>query len=420
MASTAESATATRLISLDAYRGFVMLAMASGGLGLAAVASHTPTTIFLDRIAHQLDHVPWRGCVFWDLIQPSFMFIVGVAMPFSYMARRERGQSERSLFVHALWRSFVLVLLGIFLSSAWSSRTNFTFVNVLTQIGLGYWFVYLMLGRSMTTQFLVATAILMGYWALFAAYPTPTGRIDPMEIGMGVDWDRLSGFPAHWEKNTNIASDFDRWFLNLFPRPKPFEFNEGGYATLNFLPSISTMLFGVLAGRWLRSPRNDRSKVVGLVLAGAICLVVSSALDPVSSGVKSFQSDALVICPIVKRIWTPSWVLYSTVWTTWMLAAFYGVIDVAGYRRWAFPLVVVGMNSIAMYVMAQLMKGWVGEQLQVHLGTLFDWLHDQFGVPFEGTLFAGPYGPLLESVSVLFVLWLICYWLYRQRVFFRI
>src|SRR5437870_2870601 len=132
-----------RLTSLDAYRGFIMLVMASAGFGLPEVAKHFKGDPVWQFLGYEFDHVAWTGCSFWDLIQPSFMFMVGVAMPFSYASRLARGQSKASVFAHAVYRSILLILLGIFLSSNWSKQTNFTFVNVLTQIGLGYCFLYL-------------------------------------------------------------------------------------------------------------------------------------------------------------------------------------------------------------------------------------------------------------------------------------
>src|SRR3954467_11518517 len=145
-------AQSRRSVSIDAYRGLVMLAMASGGaaiLGGLPRSSGSFTGPIVAFLSGQLDHVAWRGCSFWDLIQPSFMFLVGVAMPFSYANRRARGQSWPELFRHALGRSLILIALGIFLSSAGgkTTQTNFTFVNVLTQIGLGYMVVFLLLGR---------------------------------------------------------------------------------------------------------------------------------------------------------------------------------------------------------------------------------------------------------------------------------
>ena len=394
-----------RLLSLDAYRGFVMLAMASAGLGIPQAAHLFPGHKVWQGLVFQLDHVAWVGCSFWDLIQPSFMFIVGVAMPFSFANRRERGDSWSRLFGHAVARSLILISLGIFLSSAWSKQTNFTFVNVLTQIGLGYTFVFLLLDRGPKTQFAAALAILAGYWVLFAAYPVPADQMDATRLGLGLpsNWEPLPGFAAHWEKNANVAAAFDGWFLNLFPQAggKPFRYNDGGYATLNFVPSIATMLFGVLAGELLRSSWPKGVKLKTLLIAAALGIALGTLLGG-------------TVCPIVKRIWTPSWVVYSTGWTCALLAGFYAIIEIAGFRKWSFPLVVVGANSIAMYVMAQsLLKSWVPGTLQIHLGWVWAGITGS-------ELFGGPYGPIRQASAGLFVLWLICLWMYRQRIFIKI
>jgi predicted acyltransferase len=388
------------LTSLDAYRGFVMLAMASAGFRLGEVLRRLPADAphrsLWEAAAAQVEHTTWRGCTFWDLIQPSFMFIVGVAMPFADARRRARGQPWDRRFVHALVRAAVLVLLALFLGSQGRAQTDFSFVNVLAQIGLGYPFVFLVLDRRPAQQLGVALAILVASWAFFASYPPPGDRVDRAALGITApEEEMLPGFAGHWDKNTNAAAAFDRWFLNRFPRPSddPFRFNPGGYATLNFVPSIATMIFGVLAGGWLRGPRTGAEKMLGLVLTGAACLALGMA------------ADATALCPVVKRIWTPSWVLFSSAWTCWLLALFHGVIDVRGHRSWAFPLVVVGANSIAMYVMAQTLKGYTGRTLKTHFGQ---------------HLFDGTYGPLLESASVLFVFWLVCLWMYRNKIFVKI
>ena len=410
-----------RLMGLDAYRGFIMLAMASAGFALAKEATRFPVSPTWRTIGHQLDHVPWRGGGFWDLIQPSFMFMVGVAMPFSYASRRARGESWSRLFGHALVRSLILIALGVFLSSVGEKvkQTNYTFVNVLSQIGLGYMVVFLLLDKSPRVQFGAALAILAGYWLAFAAYPLPSPGFDRAALGIPADWKPMPGFFAHWEKNTNVASAFDVWFLNLFPRPSgdPFRFNPGGYATLNFIPSIATMLFGVLAGELLRSDRPSSAKLRTLLLAGVLGLAAGTLLD-------------VTVCPVVKRIWTPSWAILSAGWTCWMLAFFYGTIDVAGSRRWAFPLVVVGVNSIAMYLMAQLLKPFVASTLKVHFGTAWKALAnaprvdrfvvETFETHLDPRLFGGPHGQVAQSAAVLFVLWLVCLGMYRRRIFVKI
>ena len=396
-----------RLVSLDAYRGLTMLAMASSGLGLHTVAEKLnearlreglEPSGFWDAVAYQFEHVPWVGCSAWDLIQPSFMFMVGVAMAYSCASRQAHGQSYAHMLRHAIVRSVVLVLLGIFLRSDGIGRTqtNFTFEDVLTQIGLGYVFLFLLWGRPLWLQAGAAIAILAGYWCYFYYYPLPPPEFDYASVGVPADWPHLPGIAAHWDKNTNAAADFDQWFLNLFPRKKPFVYNSGGYLTLSFIPSLATMIFGLLSGELLRGPWTARTKFLTLIGAGIAALFVGQALG--WSGV----------CPIVKRIWTPSWAIFSTGWMLLILAAFYGIVDLLGFRRWTFPFIVVGMNSITMYCMAELSVGWFARTLKTHIGPNI--------YTFAGEI----YEPFWNHVWVLGAMWLVCFWLYRQKIFIRI
>ncbi|EEF60116.1 acyltransferase family protein [Pedosphaera parvula] len=387
---------ATRLISLDAYRGFVMLLMASEGFNMWRMAEQNPNSSFWQFLKYQTEHVDWRGCALWDLIQPSFMFMVGVAMPFSLASRRAKGQSFNTMLGHTLWRSIALVFIGIFLRSVGRHQTYFTFEDVLTQIGLGYTFLFLLAWTKLRVQFTAAMLILVGYWAAFALYPLPVNDFDYQKVGIPANWHHLTGFAAHWDKNTNLAAAVDQWFLNLFPREHPFVFNGGGYLTLSFVPSLATMIFGLLAGQFMREQSTQSSKVRLLVGAGIACLALGAVLDMTG------------ICPSVKRIWTPSWVIFSTGWTCILLATFYGIIDWQGYKRWAFPLIVVGMNSIAMYVMAHLWDKFIKTTFKVHFGEgVFNIL---------GTACA----PITEMALTLLVLWLMCFWMYRRKTFLKI
>ena len=412
MSERSENRPGERLLSLDAYRGFVMLAMASGGLALVHVAdpnleSH-PSWLW-DLLVFHTQHVVWRGGSAWDLIQPSFMFIVGAAMPFADEARRAKGEAWSTRFGHALRRSLILVALGVFLESNKTVGTHFIFVNVLAQIGLGYWVVFLLLDQKPVIQLGAIVLILVAYWGVFAAYPIgPRVQNDQAALGRTDDWSFLPGFLGHWEKNSNAASAFDRHFLNLFPRPegKPFTINAGGYATLNFIPSIATMLLGVLAGRWVGSRYTGGSKVLGLTLAGAGCLMLGMGLDE-------------TICPIVKRVWSPGWVFWSTAWTCWLLALFYGVVEVWGFRKWAFPLVVVGANSIAVYLMSLLIAGWIGHTLELHTATLTRAVLPKLGISRPTELF-GDYQPVAKSAATLLALWLISFWMYRRKIFLKV
>ncbi|MFV1965348.1 MAG: acyltransferase family protein [Pirellulaceae bacterium] len=404
-----------RLASLDAYRGFIMIMLAASGFGIARLArlpEDAPVWQSLDfdvwqqvsfHFAHPawISRFGWIGISFWDLIQPAFMFMVGVAMPYSYARREALGHSLGRRLLHAVWRGLVLVLLGVFLQSQRTPSTNWIFPNVLSQIGLGYVFLYLLMGRRLVTQVAALIAILGGCWLFFFLYTAPEGY--DFAAVQATEETVLEGRFGHWSKNDNMGHRCDVWLLNQFPRPhgERFEFNSGGYVTLNFVPSIATMLLGVLCGQLLRSRWRSWLKLLVLIAAGAGCLGLGVAAGE-------------WICPVVKRIWTPSWVLFSGGWVIWMLAAFYLVFDLCRLRWLAFPLIVVGMNSIVMYMMGQLMRPWCTKMVHVHLGSLLEWA-------FGPELLADDmFGRIADPTAALMVFWLIAFWLYRKKFFVRV
>jgi heparan-alpha-glucosaminide N-acetyltransferase len=394
---TSSKEPAVRIGSVDAYRGFVMFLMMAEVLSLDRMAAAFPDSPIWKFLAKHQSHVEWAGCSLHDLIQPSFSFLVGVALPFSLANRRAKGQSTGRMIAHAVWRAFLLVALGIFLRSGSSARTNFTFEDTLTQIGLGYVFLFLLGFLQPKWSWIALAVILVGYWAAFALYPLPGPGFDYQAVGAAADWPHnYTGFAAHWNKNTNPAMAFDRWFLNVFPRNRPFAYNGGGYATLSFIPTLGTMILGLIAGRWLNEEPTTLRKLAWLLLAGGLCFSVGIALD------------RLEICPSVKRIWTPAWVLFSGGWCFVMLAGFYAIIDGIGLAAWSFPLRVIGMNSIAAYCMAHLIDGWIVKSLRTHLG------------PDAFKTLGTTYEPLVTGIAVLLVLWLILYWMYRRKIFLRI
>ena len=340
--ATAPNVPPERVAAIDAYRGFVMFLMMGEVLNLCEVASRLPGNTFWATLCHHQSHVEWVGCSLHDLIQPSFSFLVGVALPFSLAGRSAHGQSAARMTAHAVWRSLILIFLGVFLRSRSSSQTNFTFEDTLSQIGMGYSFLFVLALFSRRIQWAALALILVGYWAAFALYPLPDASFNYAAVGVPADWPHHPpGFAAHWDKNSNLAWAFDTWFLNLFPRSNPFTRNGGGYATLSFIPTLATMILGLLAGGTLRTPSTRWAKIVWLCVAGCIGLAAGWGLGE------------LGICPVVKRIWTPSWVLFSGGWCFLLLAGFYAVLDIIGVRFWAFPLRVIGMNSIAAYCMAR-------------------------------------------------------------------
>jgi predicted acyltransferase len=386
-----------RVASVDAYRGFVMFLMMAEVLELARVARAVPDSDVWSFLAYHQSHVAWVGCSLHDLIQPSFSFLVGVALPFSLANRLARGQKLGWAVAHAAWRALLLVLLGIFLRSIGRRQTNFTFEDTLTQIGLGYLPLFLLGLARPRVRWLALVVILAGYWGAFALYPLPAADFDYVRAGVPPDWpNQLSGFAAHWNKNTNPAWAFDGWFLNLFPREKLFTNNGGGYATLSFIPTLGTMILGLIAGDWLRAVGSGWRKVTRLTLAGLAFLGAGLTVHH------------LGICPIVKRIWTPAWTLYSGGWCFLLLAGFYVVIDVIGLKAWSFPLRVIGMNSIAAYCIAHLFHNFIAGSFKTHLG------QDVFKT-------WGPaYEPFAIGVAVLAVYWLLLFWMYRRKVFLRI
>jgi heparan-alpha-glucosaminide N-acetyltransferase len=387
----------TRLISLDAFRGLVMMLMLAEAMRLFDVARAFPHSLFWSVIAFNTQHVEWQGCSLHDLIQPAFSFLVGAALPFSIASRKLKGQTFGPMFGHAVRRALILIFLGIFLRSLHSTQTYFTFEDTLTQIGLGYVFLFLLGFTRVRTQVVTLVLILIFFWAAFVLYPAPGPQFDYARVGVPPDWPHLyTGFLSHWNKNSNLSWAFDVWFLNLFPREHPFVFNEGGWSTLSFIPTLGTMIMGLLTGEWLKREGAKEQKLRGLVIAGVALVLLG------------LTCQWLGICPIVKRVWTSSYTLYSGGLVVLILAGFYALIEIKGWRRWAFPLLVVGMNSIAVYVMSWTMESFVGGALDRHFGGA---ISATAGATFQ---------PVLHGFLVVLTFWLVLYWMYRRKIFLRI
>jgi heparan-alpha-glucosaminide N-acetyltransferase len=216
-------------------------------------------------------------------------------------------------------------------------------------------------------------------------------------VGVAKGWEHAPiGFAAHWGKNINFAADFDTWFLNLFPRETKFVFNDGGYVTLNFIPTLATMILGLIAANVLRSADADWTKVRWCLVAGTAGIVLGTLIG------------WLGICPVVKRIWTPTWVLVSGGICLWFLAGFYTVLDWQGWRWWAFPLLVVGTNSIAAYILTEVLREPLRDLFKAHIALVT--------VPLVGNV----YQPLASGAVVFMLLWSMLFWMHRRRIFLRI
>ena len=353
-----EKATAAgRLISLDAFRGFIMTMLASHAFGLAALAED-PNWAWLGR---QFEHARWEGLMFWDLIQPAFMFMVGLAMPFAFAARARRG-GEGSVWRHVAFRAVMLIVISNVLMSISAGRLHFQLINVLAQIGFTYFICFWLMKLSFRAQAVAAAIILAAYTALFIAFPGSGG---PYSIG------------------DNIGERVD---LFLFGSA-----NSGHWANMNFIPSVFFTLVGVWCGRLMIEPRPHVQRMKILMGAAAALLAAGYGLSPV--------------IPIIKRIHTTSFTFASLGWVLLMLLGFYWLVEVKGHGKAAYALVVVGMNSMFIYCLDILLWGWTRDAVTVFTG---------------GYVFFGKWAPVLLAISTFLAMWYLCYWLYQRRLFIRI
>jgi heparan-alpha-glucosaminide N-acetyltransferase len=347
-----------RYVSLDAFRGFIMVILASEGFGFSTLQNDPAW----GSVARWFDHVPWQGGVFWDMIQPAFMFMVGVAMPFALARRRELGATESDNLRHVLVRAVRLIILSQIIIWVGAGRIKPQLINVLSQIAFTYVLSYFIMKLRWPYQVGVAIALLAGWTALFFAFPGPDGPFSPRNhIGLRVD-------------RAIFHYDYDP-----------------AYSTLNFIPSTVWTLAGVWVGKLLMKSKAHSRNLVQLAGAMVACFTLAFALRP--------------WIPFIKQLCTASFMLYSLGWVLFMLIGFYGIVEVLGYRKWAFPLIVVGMNSIFIYFVSEV---------------LFRWLDRAVGVFTFHYNFVGKLAPVAQASTVLLVMWGMCYWLYKRKIFFKL
>ncbi|WP_255068517.1 acyltransferase family protein [Lacihabitans sp. LS3-19] len=389
--------TVKRNHAVDIYRGFVMFLMMAEVLEFSKVSKAIPESGFWKFLAFNQSHVEWIGCSLHDMIQPSFTFLVGVALPYSIAARLSKGANFKSLLMHTIKRSLILVLLGVFLRSIDRQMTYWTFEDTLSQIGLGYTFLFVIGFLKPKMQMISLGIILFGYWLAFVLFPLPEANFDLNSVGVSPDWPHwLSGISSHWNKNTNLAWAFDTWFLNLFPREKPFLFNGGGYATLSFIPTLGTMILGLFAGNILKSAKTNQEKLKTFLMYGIALVAIGFILNITG------------ICPNVKRIWTPTWVLFSGGWCFILLSIFYFLVEIKNNGKWFEFLRIIGINSIAAYVIAHTLVYFIADNLPIHLGHNF------------AKIFGEQYEHLVNGGLVLFIEWLALLWMFRKKIFIKI
>jgi predicted acyltransferase len=359
-----------RLASIDALRGFDMFWLMQDDTGLMlgiASALHLP---FQGLLAKELDHTAWVGFTFWDLIAPLFLFVIGLSLPFALNRRRELGQSDKTILSHILKRTVVFILLGLVYNGILQlSFADFRYTGVLQRVALSYVFAAIItLFTRLRGQIAWTVALLLGYWAIMTLIPVP---------GFGRNVLSPQG---------NLEGYVDRLLLPGKFCCFVFGDNEGYLSTI---PSIATVMLGVLCGQLMRARRSDRFKTLVLV-AGGVASIGAGFLWGLSF-------------PIITRLWTSSYTLYSNGWCMVLFALFYWIIDVKGYRKWSFWLTVIGLNALTIYVLQE----------------VFDFRH--VAEAFAGGLInhAGIYHVLVLATAIVLSKWLFLYFLYRQKIFLK-
>ena len=365
--------TSQRLLSLDFFRGITMFLLVAEGTALWSVLVMEPVAgTFLESFFMQFHHHPWHGLRFWDLIQPFFMFIVGVAMPFSYAKRRKMGESKNKITRHIIQRCIILLAFGVGLHCGYSHKLVWELWNVLSQLSMTIIIAYFLMRYKGSVQIAVSFGLLILTEVAYRTFP-------------------IEGFNQPFVKDHNFGSWMDLVLMGKIN-------NGGGWVAINFIPTAAHTIWGVVAGQILMSGKSQMEKFKIIAISGVTILAAGYLLDLAS------------VTPIIKRICTSSFILASGGWALLALAFSYWVIDIKKNTRWVFFFTIVGMNSIFIYVF----MGTVGEQ----------WLNDFVAIFTEG--FLSWFGAsefvmkLITSLSILGLEWLLCYYLFIKKIFFRI
>ena len=364
--------TETRLLSLDFFRGFTMFLLVAETTALWNVLIKDPVAgTFIENIFRQFHHHPWNGLRFWDLVQPFFMFIVGVAMPFSYAKRKKRGDSNVKITRHIIQRSIILLAFGVGLHCVYNGKLVWELWNVLSQLSATILIAYFLMRFKPSVQLLASLGLLMLTEILYRTFP-------------------IEGFDQPFAKGNNFGSWMDMILMG--------KINSGGWVAINFIPTAAHTIWGVVAGQLLRSDKTEKRKIKLLVISGVVLLFGGYLLDWTS------------VTPIIKRICTSSFVLSSGGWALLVLAFSYWLIDVQKINKWIFPFVLVGMNPIFIYLFSQSVgHQWLNETTAIFTHGVLNW--------FSATSFLKT---LVNALTVLTLEWLLCYFLYRKKIFFKI
>jgi predicted acyltransferase len=343
-----------------------MIVLASDGFGFSALSQHPR----YHAIAAQFSHVPWAGTPhIWDLILPAFMFMVGMSMPFSLGGRTAQGATFRQNLRHVTLRSLRLMVLSQILISIESNRLHFQIYNILMHIAVAYFLCFLIMQLKFPYQVVTAAALLVVYSSLLYLFPGPDGP---------------------FSQTGSLPIVIDRALMGHYYS------SMGSYMdpALVVMGHTVIALFGVWAGDLVRSGRSRFSqlKILAIAMVGAF-----------AGGLGLW-----LFMPFVTRLVNASFIFYVTGWTLGLFLVLYLVIDAAGYRKLAFPLTVVGSNSIFIYSISMdgdILRNWLDRSVAVFTGNF---------------VFLGTFAPVAQSCAVLLVMWYLCYWLYQRKIFLRL
>ena len=372
MPTSAAPADSSRLLSLDVFRGITIAGM---------VLVNDPGS--WEHIYWPLEHAQWHGWTPTDLVFPFFLFIVGVAIPLAFGRRIESGGSKRDLYVKIIRRTLIIFAIGLFLNGfPYFRLSELRIPGVLQRIAVCYFFVSIIfLNTRVRTQVLIAIVLLLFYWILVKFVPAP-------------------GFAAgDLTKEGSLPSYVDRVVFgnHVWAQAKVYD-PEG---ILSTIPAIVTALIGVLTGQWLRTERSRVEKVAGMFVVGAVLVALGWAWN--------------AFFPINKALWTSSYVLFTGGLALEFLGFCYWLIDIKGYRRWARPFEVFGMNAIALYVVADLISELLG-LIKVGGDSLGGWIYEHVFASWASPVNASLAFAISFVLVCLFFMWL----LYRRRIFIKI
>ncbi len=361
-----------RLFSLDLFRGITMFLLVVEGTHLySALSEYGPQEGFLHALIMQFHHHPWNGLRFWDLIQPFFMFIVGVAMVFSLTKRWDRGDSWMKTFRHILIRCLILLLFGVLLHCGYSKKLVWELWNVLAQLSFTILLSFLIFKWPLRTQLLISIGLLVLTEILYR-------------------YAGIEGYDKPFVKGENFGSWMDMVLMG--------KINNGGWVAINCIPTAAHTIWGVLAGKLLKSDRKQFDKLKWLTLTGIIGIVLGYSMDWVG------------LTPIIKRICTSSFVIVTGGWCLLTLAFCYWLADMKKPKRWMLVFTIVGMNPIFIYMFSQTVGyQWVNGFVEIFTEGFLSWV----GVS-EGTIH------IINALVVLALEWYLCYWLYKRRIFIKI